>query len=54
MKIACFYCSPVQYVVIEHFYVNLMDCFGKMNVFLINTALGQVSVIANDVVFLKN
>ena len=26
----------------------------KINVFLINTVLGQVSVIANDMVFLKN
>ena len=28
--------------------------FEKIDVFLINTVLGQVSVIANDMVFLKN
>ena len=51
---AFFYCSSVQYVVLKHFYVNLIDSFEKINVFLINTVLGQVSVIANDMVFLKN
>ena len=28
--------------------------FEKVNVFLINIVLGQVSIIANDMVFLKN
>ena len=51
---ALFYCSAILYVVLKHFYVNLIDSFEKINVFLINTVLGQVSVIANDMVFLKN
>ena len=53
-KMAWFYCSSVLYVVLEHFYVNLIESFEKINVFLINTVLGQVSVNANDMVFLKN
>ena len=51
---AWFYCSSVLYVALEHFYVNLMDSFEKINVYLINTFLGQVSVIAEDMVFLRN
>ena len=53
-KIAWFYCSSVLYVVLEHFYVNLITVFEKINVFLINTVSGQVSVIADVMVFLKN
>ena len=51
---ALFYLSSVLYVVLEHFYLNLIDSFEKNNVFLINSVLGEVSVIANDMVFLKN
>ena len=49
---AWFYCSSVLYVVLEHFYVNLIE--KKINVFLINTVLGKESVIAKDMLFLKN
>ena len=51
---ALFYLSSVLYVVLEHFYLNLIDSFEKNNVFFINSVLGEVSVIANDMVFLKN
>ena len=50
-KMAWFYCSSVLYVVLEHFYVNLITVFEKINVFLINTVSGQVSVIADVMVF---
>ena len=51
---ALFYVSSLLYVVLEHFDLNLSTVFEKINVFLIDTLLGQVSVIANDMVFLKN
>ena len=51
---AWIYCSSVFYVVLELLYVNLIDRFLKNQCYLINTVLGQVSVIANDMVFLKN
>ena len=49
-----FYYSSVLYVVLEHFYVNLFGVFEKINVFLINTVLRQLTVFANDMVFLKS
>ena len=52
---AWFHCNSVFYIGLKHFYVSLIDCFlGKINVFLVNTVLGQVSVIANNMFFLKN
>ena len=45
-------------VTLHRFKALLMGIFStvseKINVFLINTVLGQISVIANDMVFLKN
>ena len=34
--------------------MNLIDSFEKINVFSVNTNLGQVSMIANDMFFKKN
>ena len=45
-KMAWFYCSSVLYVVLKHFYVNLIRVFEKINIFLINNNSGQVIVIA--------
>ena len=51
---AWFHCNLVFYISLMHFSVSLIDCFTKINVFLVNTVLGQVSVIANNMFFLKN
>ena len=51
---AWFYCSSVLYVILEHFYMNLIESFLENQCFLINTGFGQVRVIANDMLFLKN
>ena len=37
-----------------HFYANVIDSFEKINDFLVNTVLGQISVIASDRFFQKN
>ena len=50
---AWFHCNSVFYIGLKHFYVSLMDCFEKINVFLVNNVI-QVSVIANNMFFLKN
>ena len=47
---AWFHCNSVFYIGL-HFYGTLID-FEKINVFLVNTVLGQVSVIANNMFFL--
>ena len=49
-----FYCISVNYVVLKHFNVNFIDSFWENQWFLVNTVLGQVSVIANDMFFQKN
>ena len=49
-----FYCYSVHHVVLKLFYENLIDSFEKINDFLVNTVLGQFSVIANDMFFQKN
>ena len=54
-KMAWRYCISVLYLVLKHFYVNFnRQIIDKINALLINTVLGQVSIIANDMVFLKN
>ena len=51
---AWFHCKSVFYIGLKHFYVSLIAVFEKINVFLVNTVLGQVNVIANNMFFLKN
>ena len=46
--------SSVLYVVLKQCCVKFIDSFCKTQRFVINTFLGQVSVIANDIVFPKN
>ena len=48
---AWFHCNSVFYFGLKHFNLSLIDCFEKINVFLVNTVLGQVSVIANNMFF---
>ena len=48
-----FYCNSVFYIGLKHFYVSLIDFFEKINVSLVNTVLGQASVIAYYMLFLK-
>ena len=51
---AWFHCNSVIYIGLKHFCVSLIDFFEKINVFIVNTVLGHVSVIANNMFFLKN
>ena len=52
---AVFYCGSILYVRFRAFLFEFNRQFlKKINVFLINTVLGQVGVIANDMIFLKN
>ena len=51
---AWFHCNSIFYIGLKHFYVSLIDCFGENQCFLVNTVLGQVSVIAKNMFFLKN
>ena len=51
---AWFYCTLVFYIGLKHFLWVKSTVFDKINVFLVNTVLGQVSVIANNMLFLKN
>ena len=51
---ALLHCKLVIYLGLKHFYVSLIDLFEKINVILVITVLGQVSMIANDMLFLKN
>ena len=51
---AWFHYNSVIYIGLKHFYVSLIDCFEKINVFLVNIVLCQVSVIAEKMSFLKN
>ena len=47
----------LQFSVLHWFKAFLCEfnpAFEKINVFLVNTVLGQVSVIANNMFFLKN
>ena len=48
---AWFHCNSDFYIGFKHFYVSLMDCFWENQYFLVNTLLGQVSVIANNMFF---
>ena len=49
-----FHCNLVFYIGLKHFSVSQWTVFDKINVFLVNTVLGQVNVIANNMFFLKN
>ena len=51
---AWFHCNSVFYIGLKHFYGSLSTVFEKINVFSVNTVLGQVNVIANNMFFLKN
>ena len=48
-----FHCNSVCYVGLMHFCVSLIDFFEKINVSLLNTVLGQASVIAYYMLFLE-
>ena len=50
---AWFSCSFVLYVVLSILMWILVTVIEKINVLLINTVLGQNSIFANDMVFLK-
>ena len=53
-KMAWFHCNSVLYIGVKPFCVSLIDNFWENQSFLVNTHLGQVSVIANNMFFQRN
>ncbi len=52
---AWFYCNSVIYKGLKHFCGEFNRMFlRKSMLFLVNTVLGHVSVIGNNIIFLKN